>query len=249
MVLFENKSFGDVIGSSQAGYLNELARTGALFTQSYGVTHPSQPNYIALFSGSTHGVTGDQCLSRPLAAPSLGAQLRAAGLSFAGYAEDLPAAGARVCTQGDYARKHVPWSDFAAIPESVSLPMRRFPASDFGTLPTVSFVIPNLCNDMHNCPVATGSKWLQAHLSGYAAWAMTHDSLLIVTFDEGDYFHHNQIATIFVGQQVRPGRYGEPITHYNVLRTIEQAYGLRYLGYSAHAYPITWIWRGAPGHG
>ncbi len=245
VVIFENRAYGQIIGNPQAGYLNRLARSGALFTASYGVTHPSQPNYLALYSGGTHGITGDQCLAHPLSAPSLGSELAAAGLTFTGFAESLPGGGARICDQGNYARKHVPWSDFSDIPPAASKPMPAFPRQNYARLPTVSFVIPNLCSDMHDCSVATGDAWLRANLGGYARWAMSHDSLLIVTFDEDDSMHHNRIATIFVGQQVRPGRYSRSITHYNVLRTIEQAYGLRYLGRSAAAYPISWIWRSA----
>jgi acid phosphatase len=104
-------------------------------------------------------------------------------------------------------------------------------------------VIPNLCHDMHNCSTATGNAWVQAHIGPYANWAMTHHSLLIVDFDENDGSPGNQIATIFYGATVRPGRYGEPITHYSVLRTIENLYGVRPLGQAASATPITNVWR------
>ena len=221
---------GRGIGNPQAGYLNLLAREGALFTASYGVTHPSQPNYIALYAGSTRNVAGDGCLRHPLTGPNLGSELTAAGLTFAGYAESLPPGGPRICTQGNYARKHIPWSDFSTVPRSATRPMSAFPQGNYAALATVSLIIPNLCNDMHNCSVATGDAWLRSRLGGYARWALRHDSLLIVTFDEDDGMHHNRIATIVAGQQVRPGRYGRSITHYNVLRTIEQAYGLPYLG-------------------
>jgi len=242
LVMFENHPYDEVIGSSQAPFINTLAREGALFTSSYAVTHPSEPNYLALLSGSTQGVANDQCPTT-LHAPNLAADLLAAGLTFAGYSEGLPAAGSQTCGAGGYARKHVPWTDFSNIPRSVNQPFSAFPTADYSTLPDVSFVIPDLCHDMHDCSVGTGDSWLRQHLGGYARWAMTHDSLLIVTWDEDDGFHSNHIATIFVGQQVRPGRYGKPIDHYNVLRTIEQAYGLPYRGEAARHYPITWVWK------
>jgi hypothetical protein len=242
LVMFENHPYDDVIGSRQAPYINTLAREGALFTSSYAVTHPSEPNYLALLSGSTQGVTSDQCPTT-LHAPNLAADLIAAGLTFAGYSEGLPATGSQACGAGGYARKHVPWTDFSNIPGSVNQPFSAFPTADFSKLPDVSFVIPDLCHDMHDCSVGTGDAWLRQHLEGYARWAMTHDSLLIVTWDEDDGLHSNHIATIFVGQQVRPGRYGRPIDHYNVLRTIEQAYGLPYRGEAARHYPITWVWK------
>ena len=80
-------------------------------------------------------------------------------------------------------------------------------------------MIPDLCHDMHDCSVATGDTWLRAHIGGYADWAMTHDSLLIVSWDEDDGSPGNHITTIFAGQKVRPGSYSDPITHYSVLAT------------------------------
>jgi phosphatidylinositol-3-phosphatase len=237
----ENHSYADVIGNPQAPYINQLARSGALFTDSRAITHPSQPNYLALFSGSTQGVTGDSCPHRFTAA-NLGSQLIAAGRTFTGYAEDLPAAGSQVCNTGEYARRHVPWADFANVPAADSQPFTSFPASDYARLPTVSFVIPNVCHDMHNCSVATGDAWLRTHLGGYASWAMTHRSLLIVTWDENDGSAGNRIPTIFVGQQVRPGRYSQPITHYSVLRTVENLYQLPIVGVAASAHVITGTW-------
>ncbi|HEY2129770.1 MAG TPA: alkaline phosphatase family protein [Streptosporangiaceae bacterium] len=242
IVLEENHGYGDVIGSPQAPYLNQLARRGALFTDSHAITHPSEPNYLALFSGSTQGVTDDSCPHR-FTAPNLAAELIAAGRTFAGYAEDLPAAGAPVCSAGEYARKHVPWTNFSNVPAADSQPFGSFPAGHYSRLPTVSFVIPNLCDDMHDCPVASGDSWLRAHLSGYASWAMTHHSLLIITWDENDGSPGNQIPTIVAGQPVRSGRYAEPITHYSVLRTLEDLYRLPLTGHAATAPLITGMWK------
>jgi hypothetical protein len=242
VVMMENHAYSEVIGNPAAPFLNKLAREGAVFTHSYAITHPSEPNYLALFSGSTHGVIDDRCPVE-LTAPNLAADLIGAGKTFAGYAEGLPAVGSTVCSSGEYARKHVPWTDFRTVPGSVSRPFSGFPETDFTSLPTVSFVIPNLCHDMHDCSVATGDAWLRAHLGGYARWAMTHDSLLIITWDEDDGSQSNQIPTIFAGQQVRPGRYGERVTHYSVLASLEAAYGLPRDGNAATATAITDIWR------
>jgi phosphatidylinositol-3-phosphatase len=241
VVVLENHGYGQVIGNSDAPFLNQLASRGALFTHSYAITHPSEPNYLALFSGSTQGVTSDAC-PVTFTAPNLAAGLLAARKTFAGYAEGLPGVGSTVCTDGEYARKHVPWADFRNVPASLNRPFSGFPATDFASLPTVSFVIPNLCNDMHDCSVATGDSWLRAHLGSYATWAMTHDSLLVVTFDEDDGGGANQITTIFLGQNVRPGRYPDRITHYTVLATMEAAYGLARDGAAASTAPITDIW-------
>lgn len=243
IVMLENHNYSQVIDRRSAPYLNELAREGALFTDSQAVTHPSQPNYLALFSGSTQGNPGDNC-PQHFTGPNLAAELLAAGYTFTGYAENLPATGSETCNVGNiYARRHVPWTNFSNVPPSLSKPFTAFPARDFAALPTVSFVIPNLCNDMHNCSTSTGNAWVQAHIGPYANWALTHHSLLIVDFDENDYGPGNLIPTIFYGGMVRPGRYGEPITHYSVLRTIENLYGLRPIGQAAHATPITNVWK------
>ena len=241
LVVLENHAQQQIIGNSNASYLNALRGGGAYFSQSYGVTHPSEPNYLALFSGSPQGITDDSC-PHTFAANNLGQQLIAAGLSFGGYSEGLPALGSTVCASGRYARKHNPWVNFSDLPSSVNRPSTAFP-SDYTRLPTVSWVIPNLCNDMHDCSVATGDAWIQHHLGAYAQWARTHDSLLIVTFDEDDHSSANKIATIFYGQHAKPGTYPERVTHYGVLRTIEDMYGLAKVGSAASATPITDTWR------
>jgi acid phosphatase len=242
VVVEENRSYSDVIGRSSAPYVNSLAAGGALFTRSFAITHPSEPNYLALFSGSTHGLTDDSC-PHTYAAANLGSQLIGAGLSFRGYSESMPSAGYTGCGSGGYARKHNPWVNFpGSVPAADNLPLGAFP-SNYGSLPTVSFVIPNLNDDMHDGSVASGDSWLKAHLAGYAQWAKTHNSLLIVTFDEDDRSAGNQITTVFYGQPVRPGRYSERISHYHVLRTVEEAYGLPGIGSSAAASPITGVWQ------
>jgi phosphatidylinositol-3-phosphatase len=240
VVVMENHSYAEIIGNPAAPFINTLAGRGALFTRSYAITHPSQPNYLALFSGGTQGVTDDSC-PHQFTAPNLAADLSTAGKSFAGYAEDLPGPGSPVCSAGEYARKHAPWTDFSNVPGPDSLPLTSFPA-DFARLPAVSFVIPDLCHDMHDCSIAAGDGWLRAQIGGYAGWAMRHHSLLIVTWDEDDGSQGNHIVTIFAGQQVRPGRYAEPVTHYSVLATIEAAYALPRDGQAATAMPITSIW-------
>src|SRR5213075_1792337 len=123
-----------------------------------------------------------------------------------------------------------------------------FPPPDrLDSLPTVSFVIPNLANDMHFGAVAAGDAWLSAHLGPYAEWARDHNSLLVVTFDEDDTPGSNHIATIFFGPMVRAGRDDRPITHYSVLRTLEEAYNLAPTGHAGEVDPIDQVWtREAP---
>lgn len=244
IVVMENHAYDEIIGNLNAPYISSLATSGANFTQSFAVTHPSEPNYLAMFSGSTQGVTGDPC---PLSFPgvaNLGSQLIAAGKTFVGYSEDLPAAGSTVCTAGvsGYARKHSPWVNFDTVPIASNQPFTAFP-TDYSTLPTISFVIPNLCNDMHDCTVpTTGDTWLQTHLDGYVQWAKTHNSLFIVVFDEDDSSQSNQIPTVFAGASVTAGQYSETTGHYRMLATLEAMYGLTPLGGAVGLTPITDIW-------
>jgi len=244
VVMEENHSYADIIGdTTDAPYMNTLANGGALLTSSYAITHPSEPNYLALFAGSTFGLSSDACPVSEGTTANLGSELLAAGDTFKGYSEGLPKTGSTSCTSGNYARKHSPWVNFSNVPTSDSLPFTSFPSSsNYASLPTVSFVIPNLQDDMHDGTIAKADSWLNSNISAYATWATTHDSLLIVTWDEDDYTENNQIPTIFYGQNVVQGQYDESVSHYNVLATLEQMYGLAEVGSSSGATPITDIW-------
>lgn len=252
LVIEENHSYSQIIDSLDAPYINRLAAQGAVFTESYGATYPSQPNYLTLFSGSTQGLADNSC-PHTFTTPNLGHALLDAGLTFVGYSEDLPEAGSLVCTEGLYARKHNPWvnwqdSSINGLPSTVNAPMTSFP-DDYGTLPTVSILVPNQVNDMHHGKnpgaIQTGDRWLRDHLEAYVLWAQQHNSLLIVTWDEDNKSEGNRIATFFVGPMVQAGRYDQRITHSDVLRTIEDLYGLSHSGASADAVPITEIWKSA----
>jgi acid phosphatase len=243
IVVEENHSNAAVIGNKSAPYMNALAANGALMTQSYAETHPSEPNYLALFAGSTLGLNSDACPVNAGAAPNLGSELLAAGHTFAGFSEDLPSVGSPACTSGKYARKHAPWANFTNVPPASSVPFTEFNArSDYSSLPTVSFVIPNLDNDMHDGTIAQADAWLNTNLAAYANWAQANNSLLILTWDEDDNGPKNQIPTVFYGAHVKPGTYAEPISHYNVLSTLQEMYGLPKTGLAANAPPITDIW-------
>jgi acid phosphatase len=242
LVMFENKNSTSIYGSSSAPYFNSLAAQGAKFTSSFAVTHPSQPNYVALFSGATQGVTSDTCPANLGSKANLGQQLIGAGRSFTGYAESMPSDGYTGCVSGSYQRKHNSWVDFSNVPASSNLRYSAFP-TDYTKLPTVSFVTPNMCDDMHDCSIGTGDTWLKNHLDGYAQWAKTHNSLLIVTFDEDSGTSVNQIYTAFAGAHVKIGSYGESINHYTVLRTVEASYGLPGIANAASKSPILDVWQ------
>jgi phospholipase C len=244
LIMMENRGFNSIIGSSHAPYLNSLAKQYALFTKSFALTHPSEPNYIALLSGSTQGVKDDSC-PHTFAADNLAHQLAASGRSFVGYSESLPKAGYTGCDKGDYARKHNPWVNFSDIPAAANQPYTSFP-TDFSKLPTLAWVTPNLQDDMHDGSIQQGDAWLKKNIDGYVQWAKTHNSLLIITWDEDeDNGGNNGIPTIFAGARVKTGQFTEKINHYSVLRTLEDAYGLAALGSAAKATAVTDVWSGS----
>ena len=263
IVIEENHGYDQIINSENAPYINQLAKEGTLFTNSQAITHPSQPNYLALFSGSTQGINDDACLDKNprFTTPNLGAALIHAGYTFKAYSESLTKTGSQECffeaSKGyDYARKHAPWTNWQGdnengLPDSLSQPFSSFP-TDFNQLPTVSFVVPNEGNDMHNIDVGgdtatikRADKWLKKHLSAYVKWAKKNNSILIVTFDEDQKgsMLENHIATIFVGNKIERGTYNSFINHYNVLATIESMYHLPLSSNAKDSKVIDGIWK------
>src|SRR5512143_1549684 len=149
VVVMENHSYAQVIGNTNAPYINALRQSGANFTNSHGVSHPSEPNYLGLFAGTTESLTDDSC-PHTYSSANLASGLIATAQTFAGYSESMPSNGYTGCTSGRYARKHNPWVNYTNVPASANLTFAAFP-SDYADLPTVAFVVPNLCNDMHDC--------------------------------------------------------------------------------------------------
>ncbi len=247
IVIEENKSYEEIIGNPAAPYINSLAKTGMLFTRSYAVAHPSQPNYLALFSGDTHGVVDDRC---PLSLPgaNLASELSRKGLSFRMYSESMPSIGYLGCVSGNYYRKHNPaanWQGTNVSPD-MNVPLLTF-HWNYSNLPTVSMVVPNQLNDMHDGEpfqaISRGDKWLQENIDPFVKWAANNSSLLILTWDEDDDTSDNHIATIFLGPMVRQGTYDAPIDHYTILRAISDMFGLRPLSKAAMKQPIEGIWK------
>jgi hypothetical protein len=241
VVILENRSYRTI--KEDAAYLAALADQGAEMTRSYGVTHPSQPNYFALFAGSTMRVRSNRCpIERR--GRQLAGQLNAHGYTFAAYSEALPKVGYTGCSGSNdrYKRTRAAWVSFASFKQRQHRPFSAFPDS-YHELPTVSFVVPDMCHSMHDCSTATGDRWMRRHIAPYAAWAKRHDSLLIVTFDEDDEKSGNHIYTVLVGDHVKPDDYRRRISHYTVLRTIERLYGLPPLRHAKDQRPITSIWR------
>jgi phosphatidylinositol-3-phosphatase len=244
VVIEENRGYAQIMDKrNSASYIHALAKRGVLFTQSYGVAHPSQPNYLALFSGSTQGVTRNSC-PHSFSNDNLASALLDTGLSFASYSESLPATGDLSCASGAYQRKHNPVANWqgSRVPAELNKRFADFP-QDLAKLPTVSFVIPDQNNDMHDGDFDTADAWLKSRIEPYVEWAFRHNSLLILTWDEDDYRQDNQVVTLLVGPMVKPGVSAQRIDHYNVLRTLLDFYGLPALGASRDAEAIKGIWK------
>ncbi len=245
VVIEENRGYSQIMDAKNShSYLHALAKRGMLFTQSFGTSHPSQPNYLAFFSGGTQGITTNECLPFVLKTDNLASALLEKGVSFVSYAEGLPHVGDTVCVDGAYRRKHNPivnWQG-ARIPAELNQRFADFP-QDFAQLPTVSLIIPNQDNDMHDGSFEAADAWLKTHIDPYVEWAFKHNSLLILTWDEDDYRQDNHIVTLFVGPMVKTGENGQTINHYNVLRTLLDLYQATPMGESKKAAAITGVWR------
>jgi acid phosphatase len=243
VVIEENRSLTGMLGALEVRYINQLAGEGALLTEYFAIGHPSEPNYVAIFSGSTQGVQDDSC-PHAYQKPNLADALAAKKASFAIYSENLPAVGFTGCASGDklYRRKHNPVPDFSTVSADDNRPFSDFP-SDYSRLPAVSFVVPNMMDDMHDGTPAQADAWLKDKLDAYRQWAMQNHSLLIVTWDEDDGSDNNRVMTIVLGQDVKPGKYGQKLNHYDLLRTLTDMYGATPVGAAADAKGISDIWK------
>lgn len=244
VIVMENNAYESIVGSSSAPYLNSLISRTAFFTSSSGVTHPSEPNYLAIFSGSTQGLTSDAC-PVSYSGANLATQLAGAGYSFAGYAENMPstqsACEASASSYGSgyyYMRKHVPWASFTNVPSS-DFHTWNGPGTTLSG--TVNFITPNMCDDMHDCSTSTGDTWLSRNVPAIESWDNANNGLLIVTFDEGEYSSTNHVYTAFDGPMIKAGKYSQSINHYNVLRFIEDNFHLSHLGNAGSATAISGI--------
>jgi len=249
VVFMENHNYLEIIDTIDAPFIHALEADSntAFFTNSYALGHPSQPNYIMFFSGDNQGVINNDRPSVSFKAPNLAAQLEEAGFTFTTYSEDLPYVGFDGDTIAHYVRKHNPvtnWMGTAQnqVDSNVNQPFTAFP-TNYNDLPTVSFVIPNLINDMHDGTIAQGDTWLQTYFAGYIEWAKNNNSLFILTFDEGSYaYDGDHIITLFTGDHVKGGYYDTYINHYTILRTIQDLYALKHAGYSRTHFPISECW-------
>jgi hypothetical protein len=246
VIVMENREYGQIIGNPAAPYINHLANTYGLATSYTGVAHPSFPNYLALWSGSTQGVTDDGIHN--LRGRTIADQMEAAGRGWHVAAQNFPLncyrrpqASGGEDGPGTYVRKHEPAISFTAVSRH---PRRCARITDFSHLaPNVGnlwLIVPNMCNDMHDCSVATGDTFLKRFVpkilksTGYR----NQTGLLVITWDEGRTTRGGggRVATIIVSPRGKAAyRSSARYNHYSLLRTIQDSWGLPCLGKSCRA--------------
>jgi hypothetical protein len=246
VIVMENAEYSEVLGNSAAPYTNALARRYGLATQSFAIGHPSLPNYLALTSGSTHGVSSD-CTGCRVGATNIVDQMEAAGISWKAYLEDQPTPCFKGAGAGGYAKKHNPLIYYDDIAGSVGRCKKVVPFTQLspdlrrGRLPTYAWISPNLCDDGHDCGVSGSERFLARTVPTLLRVLGPH-GFLVLTWDEGSsngeccggIAQGGHVATIVAGPDVRRGgRDGQPVDHYGVLGTIEEALGLQPLAGAA----------------
>ena len=234
VIFFENHSYSQIIGNSCCPYINAQAAQGLALTNYHAITHPSLPNYLAVSGGSTCSKRGSDGVTPYCTGRNLWDQLHQAGASWRVYEESMPSR----CDLTDtsiYAVRHNPEAIYADQKGTATCASHDAgPArTSFTSLPRFTFVTPNICNDMHSCPPATGDAWLKIWLPKFLAVPGTR---VVVTFDEGSIDNH--VAAFEVGAGVPTATDAARYDHYSLLAGIEDALGLPRLGHAAGATPL-----------
>jgi len=235
IIMMENHAFNEIIGNAQAPFINSLASQEGLATQSFAVSHPSLPNYLAATGASTFGITTD-CTTCFVSAPNIAVdRVEPSGRTWKAYMEDYPG-NCFLGDSGEYAQKHDPFLYYDDIRTNPTECARIVPfsnlAGDLGATATTAsynWITPNLIDDMHDGTIAQGDTWLQQHVPTIlnSPAFTTQNSLLVITWDEDDGTEGNQVPTIVVQKSPTAGfRSSTMYSHYSLLSTIEQAWGL-----------------------
>src|SRR6185437_15367710 len=239
LVVMENYAYGEIIGSSAAPYLNDLAQKGASGGQYFATDHPSLPNYAELTSGQSFPNATSDCdpsASCDSTAANIADRIEASGRSWKAYEESM-GAPCTMATTGQYAARHNPFVYYTDITSNQARCQAHVVdysnlAADLQSAPTTpnyAFITPNVCNDMHDCSIATGDAWLAAHMPAIlqSSAFTTQPSLLVVVFDEDDGSQNNHVAMIAVGSGVKVGYTSQTnYNHYSLLKTIETSWQL-----------------------
>ena len=246
IVTEENHDYTGVLDSAAMPYLDSLAQQYGLATQYFANTHPSIGNYFMLGTGQI--ITNDDNYATIVTVDNVVRRLLAAGKTWKSYAEDLPSVGYTGGDVGRYARKHNVFallSDVAndSVQRRNLVPFTRF-ATDLadGTLPDYSNIVPNLCNDAHDCALATADTWLRTHIAPLLASAtFQQDGLLIITFDESERDNTNgggRIAWVVVSPKAKRGYRSTTLyQHQSTLRLTLEALGITLFPEAARAAP------------
>ena len=232
VIVLENRSYASALGTP---YLSSLARQYALAVNYHSVAEPSLPNYLALTSGSTWNITDDGYHRLP--ATGLGAQLSAAGLSWTAYAEGFSGD----CFSGPYpyALKHNPFAYYGGGCTPNVVPFSQLAGDLAGTTPNLSWIMPGLCNDGHDCSAATTDSWLAMQVPAIlASAAWRQGGVLFITFDEGGNANDDHVATLVIAPTLVAHRSSHFYNHYSLLATIEDRLGVGRLGEAAQASPM-----------
>jgi hypothetical protein len=238
VLVMENEEYGSIIGAPSTPYISQLARRYALATSMYAISHPSLPNYLALTGGSTFGISSD-CTDCKVDKTSIVDQLAAAHLSWKAYMEGLPHACFTGAGVGAYAKKHDPFIYYSPVADQAArcghiVPLGMLANDERAhTLPTLIWITPNLCHDMHDCAPSIGDRFL-AGLVPRLLRSLGPRGILFLTWDEGAsdngccrLANGGHIATIVAGPGARPrASLATPVDHYSVLQTIEDLLGL-----------------------
>ena len=253
IIVLENRDYDEAIAD---GYLGQLAKQGASFINFHGLFHPSYPNYLAMVAGKAISTNGNH--QKNVRECTIGDTLKSNGFTWKNYAQGYPANPSQCFkdSYNKYARKHVPFMSFIQIQEHECdniVSAHRFDEDKKNNaLPNYAFYTPDLNNDGHDQKLSYASKWLKSFLEPLLSdLVFMRGTLIIVTFDESDPHSRdatvNHIYTVFLGPMVEFGKtILDNYNHYNVLRTIEENFGLCPLGEGdIGAKPITSVWKSA----
>lgn len=234
VVVMENHGYDSIVGNAEAPWINAALKKYGVALNYRAIGYPSQPNYLALTSGSTHGATGNDDVT--VRGPNIGSQLTARRKTWRAYMQSYASCTdpyASFCNGDRYARKHNPFASYGEAKHVVDIArLGRGAPPDFG------FVVPDQCHDMHGASgcgdlVRTGDRFLATTVATIKRWA--RDALIFVTWDEDD-GGSNHVLTLVIGGTKKASR--RAYNHYSLLRTIEDHFGLACLGSACKAAPM-----------
>jgi phospholipase C len=245
VIVMENESYGGIIGNPGAPFLNGLASRYGLATYFFATRHPSLPNYIAMIGGDTYGIHNNCTDCSAGDAPNLVDQMEGAGISWKAYMSAMPSPCHMGVKAGKYVKRHNPFVYFNSIVQNPARCAKIVPLTQMATdlssgdLPSFVWITPDLCEDMHNCPVSAGDQFLAERVPPLID-QLGPDGVMFITWDEGDktdggscckWAKGGHIVTLVIGPGVIPGVIvSTPIDHYSMLQTIEDGFGLPRLG-------------------